>query len=184
MGKSINSQCASGAARVARIQGVAGFTYIGLLALVAMIGIATAATVSVAELVRKRHAEEELIYVGGQYIKAFNEYDANTPNGHPNPAPQKLEDLLKDPRQAGIKRYLRQLYPDPLTGKMDWQLIAAPGGGIMGVKSASCAPTIKRHFTEIDWQFLHGKTRYCDWVFAYVVACGANCKSITKPEND
>ncbi len=181
MSKPINNQRTPEMTSVCR---QIGFTYIGLLALIAMIAVASAATVTVAELVRRRAAEDELLYVGGQYIKAFMEYDVHTPNQYPQRAPLKLEDLLKDPRQLGTQRYLRQVYPDPMTGKPDWQLIAAPGGGIMGVKSASCARTIKRSFLNPDWAYLDGKPRYCDWVFAYVIACGANCRYNEKPQED
>jgi type II secretory pathway pseudopilin PulG len=162
----------------------AGFTYIGVMVLITVISIAATAVVQVGELARRRSAEAELLYVGRQYIKAFLEYETYTPEGSANRAPARLEDLLRDPRQPGVRRYLRELYPDPITGKMDWQLIRAPGGGIMGVKSASCASTIKRSFPAGDFMFLDGLARYCDWTFAYVMACGANCRASERPELD
>ena len=161
-----------------------GFTYVGLMVLVAVIGVAAAATISVGELARKRAAEEQLLFVGRQYIKAFLEYELNTPQGHASRAPSRLADLLQDPRQPGVRRYLRQLYPDPVTGKLDWQLIQAPGGGVMGIRSASCAATIRRSFTDGDFMYLDGKRRYCDWTFAYVIACGGGCKDTERPEHD
>lgn len=161
-----------------------GFTYVGLMVLVAMIGVAAAATVSVADLARRRANEEQLLFVGKQFIKAFLEYELYTPQGSANRAPSRLEDLLRDPRQPGVKRYLRQLYADPITGKADWELVKAPGGGVMGVKSTSCAPTIKRSFPDGDFMYLNGEKRYCDWTFTYVMACGANCKKTERPEND
>jgi len=154
----------------------AGFTYIGLMLLIAMIGVASAATVTVADLARRRAAEAELLHVGRQYMKAFLDYEIATPPGHGNRAPGRLEDLLRDPRRPGVRRHLRQLYPDPVTGKADWELIPAPGGGIMGVKSASCAATIRRSFPEGDWMIFNGARRYCDWQFSYVMACGADCR--------
>ncbi|MFZ6756048.1 type II secretion system protein [Undibacterium sp. Ji50W] len=161
-----------------------GFTYVGAMIVVAIIGVATVATATVADTVRRRTAEEELLTVGQQYIKAILEYELNTPAGNANRAPSRLEDLLRDPRQAGVKRYIRQLYPDPITGKLDWQLVAAPGGGIMGIKSSSCATSIKRSFTHGDFTYLDGQKRYCDWIFAYVMACGANCKDGEKPQRE
>lgn len=162
----------------------AGFTYLGVMVIVTIISIAATAVVQVGELSRRRAAEAELLHVGRQYIKAFLEYEMNTPDGNGNRAPARLEDLLRDPRQPGVRRYLRELYPDPVTGKPDWQLIRAPGGGIMGVKSASCANTLKRSFPSGDFMFLDGQTRYCDWTFAYVIACGANCSDAPLPERD
>jgi type II secretory pathway pseudopilin PulG len=161
-----------------------GFTTIGLLVLIALIGVASAATATVAELVRRRAAEEQLLSVGKQYIKAFLEYELYTPAGHATRAPSRLEDLLRDPRLPGVRRHIRQLYPDPVTGKLDWQLISAPGGGIMGIKSASCEQTIKRSFPDGDWMYLNGRKRYCDWEFTYVMACGAKCNDSEKPELD
>ena len=161
-----------------------GFTYVALMILVAAIGIAATAAVQVQEMVRRRAAEAELLYVGKQYIKAFLEYELYTPEGNGNRAPARLEDLLKDPRQPGVRRYIRQLYPDPVTGKMDWQLISAPGGGIMGVRSASCAAPIKQSFPDGDFVFLDGQKRYCDWTFAYVMACGAGCRTAERPEKE
>lgn len=161
-----------------------GFTYLGVMVIVTIISIAATAVVQVGELARRRAAEAELLYVGRQYIKAFLEYEMHTPDGNGNRAPAKLEDLLRDPRQPGVRRYLRELYADPVTGKRDWQLIRAPGGGIMGIKSASCAPTIKRSFPSGDLAYLDGRTRYCDWNFEYVMACGANCRDTERPEHD
>lgn len=161
-----------------------GFTYVGLMVLIAVIGVAAAATVQVADLARRRAAEAELLYVGKQYIKAFLEYELYTPEGNGSRAPSRLEDLLQDPRRPEMRRYLRQLYPDPITGKLDWQLVRAPGGGVMGIRSASCAETIRRSFTDGDMMYLDGQKRYCDWTFAYMMACGANCKDTLKPEND
>lgn len=162
----------------------AGFTYLGVMVIITIISIAATAVVQVGELARRRAAEAELLHVGRQYIQAFLEYEMNTPDGNGNRAPSRLEDLLRDPRQPGVRRYLRELYPDPITGKLDWQLIRAPGGGIMGVKSASCANTLKRSFPSGDFMFLDGQTRYCDWTFAYVIACGANCSDAPLPERD
>lgn len=165
-------------------QRAGGFTYLGVMVSITIISIAATAVAQVGELARRRAAETELLYVGRQYIKAFLEYEMHTPDGNGNRAPARLEDLLRDPRQPGVRRYLRELYPDPVTGKLDWQLIRAPGGGIMGIKSASCAPTIKRSFPSGDFMFLDGQARYCDWTFAYVMACGANCGDGTRPELD
>lgn len=182
MALSVSDHRLANAAVTAPLQ--AGFTYIGLIALVAVIAVASAATVTVGALAQRRQVEEEMLFVGSEYIRAFMLYDSNTPDGNGDFAPKKLEDLLKDPRLPGTMRYLRKLYPDPITGKADWELIPAPGGGIMGVKSASCQPTIKRSFTEQEWLFLNDKKRYCDWVFAWVIACGANCSLATRPEGD
>ena len=161
-----------------------GFTYVGLMVLVAVISIAATAVVQVGELARRRAAEAELLFIGKQYVRAFLEYELFTPEGNGSRAPSRLEDLVRDPRQPGMRRYLREVYADPVTGKADWQLVRAPGGGIMGVRSASCADTIKRSFPDGEFIYLNGRKRYCDWTFAYVMACGAHCRTTERPQSD
>jgi type II secretory pathway pseudopilin PulG len=178
------SPCLRQQATRMRLRHAAGFTYVALMLLLAIISLSATATVQVADLARRRAAENELLYVGQQYVKAFLEYELYTPEGNGNRAPSRLEDLLRDPRQPGVRRYIRQLYPDPITGKLDWQLIRAPGGGIMGIQSASCATTIRQSFPNGDLMYLDGRKRYCDWTFAYVMVCGANCRDSERPEHD
>ena len=72
--------------------------------------------------------------------------------------PEKLEDLLEDRRYLSLQRYLRRIYPDPITGKTEWDLVPAPGGGIMGVRSLSEATLIRQ---------IEDAKRYADWRFVY-----------------
>lgn len=78
--------------------------------------------------------------------------------------PEKLEDLLEDRRYLSVQRYLRKIYADPLTGKPEWSLIAAPGGGIMGIHSLSEAAPIRR---------ADGAKKLADWRFVYEPPAGA-----------
>ncbi len=81
--------------------------------------------------------------------------------------PQKLEDLLTDPRYLNTQRYLRQLYRDPITGDKQWGLVAAPQGGIMGVYSLSEGKAMKTAgFRKEDAGF-ENSGRYADWRFTY-----------------
>lgn len=50
--------------------------------------------------------------------------------------PKNLNDLLRDPRYLVTRRYIRKIYPDPVTNK-DFLLIFSAEGGICGVKSES-----------------------------------------------
>ena len=82
--------------------------------------------------------------------------------------PPTLDALLVDPRFQQIRRYLRKLYPDPITGKNDWVPILAPNGGVMGVHSLSeDGPFKQAGFTADDNAFT-GKTHYSQWEFVYV----------------
>ena len=117
----------------------AGFTYVGLLVLIAIIGIATAYTAQVNALVQQRANEEELLFVGRQFAAAFRSYYEATPAGQ-RPYPAKLEDLLKDPRYPGIRRHLRKIFVDPVTGKAEWGIVwLNKGSGIDGKGSGVVA---------------------------------------------
>ena len=96
-------------------------------------GVGLALTGEVWHTAAAREREAELLYVGHQYRKAIERYYLSGPRQYP----RTLEDLLKDPRKPGTERYLRRLYPDPLTGKDEWGIVKGPDGGVMGVYSLS-----------------------------------------------
>ncbi len=118
----------------------------------------------------KAEKEKELIWRGHQFRNAIGLYSRSyaVPQGHPTPYPTELNDLIKDPRSAGVKRYLRQIYTDPMTGKDDWVLVLGDNGRIIGVHSASDAEPLKQdNFDLVDSDF-KGKTKYSEWIFKYV----------------
>ena len=139
-----------------------GFTYLGLLFAIAILGI-TLATVGVVWSTEiRRDKEAELLWVGNQYRAAIGQYYAT---GGQYPA--QLADLLEDTRFPQTRRYLRKLFADPMTGKVDWQLIDLMGTGIMGVASSSQGKPIKvAGFAGRDASFKDAVC-YCDWKFVY-----------------
>jgi type II secretory pathway pseudopilin PulG len=144
---------------------VTGFTLLGVVLLVAILAVAAASTLSVGIALQQRAAEQELLFVGLEYQRAFRSYyetAVSTPR-----YPLKLEDLLRDPRFPGVRRHLRRLYADPLTGKSEWGLIQAPGGGIMGVYSLARGTPIKVDLFDAQLLGFEGKTSYAQWRFAY-----------------
>jgi len=144
-----------------------GFTYIGVLVLVALMGVALAGAGQVWHTLQKREKEQELLFIGQQFRIALNRYTNNTP-GQARRAPPHLEALLQDPRYPGISRYLRKIYPDPMTGKPEWGLITGPDGEIYGVHSLSDdEPLKKSNFGLADRNF-EGKMKYSDWVFMHI----------------
>ena len=141
-----------------------GFTYLGLMILVAILALATSATLTLGSLVQRREAEQRLLEVGDTYRRAISSYLNSSPTGDRR-YPGSLADLLKDPRYPGVRRHLRQLYPDPITGKNDWGLVPAPGGGIMGIHSLSDDRPIKIAGFETANQAFEEKSRYSQWRF-------------------
>lgn len=155
-----------------------GFTYIGLLIVVAVVALAATASVQLGAIVHRRMAEEELLFVGKQYKQAIRSYFEAAPPGTDAVAPGRLEDLLRDPRFPGVRRHLRQLYADPLTGKNDWVLIRTlDKHGILGIHSRSREAPIRRDNFPEEFFHFKGKERYADWVFVYGVVCSdAGCE--------
>ncbi|MEO8306486.1 MAG: type II secretion system protein [Pseudomonadota bacterium] len=143
-----------------------GFTYLGLLFAVAVIGI-TLATVGVVWSAQiRRDKETELLFSGDQIRAAIGRYYIDTPSGV-HSYPPSLQDLLQDDRWPQVHRHLRRLYVDPMTASTDWQVIAAPEGGVMGVVSTSTgAPIKKANFIGADRAFENAEC-YCNWLFVY-----------------
>lgn len=141
-----------------------GFTYLVLLAIVAIMGIMLAAVGEVWHMTLKREKEQELLFVGDQFRRAFSSYSLRTP-GNARRYPLSLEELLKDPRYPGVQRYLRKIYTDPITGSAKWGLIKGPNGEIFGVHSLSADEPVKKSgFRLVDAKF-EGREKYSDWVF-------------------
>jgi len=143
---------------------LAGFTLLGLMILIAILALASSATLTLGSIAQRRMAEESLLEVGAAYRRAIASYLNSSPAGNRS-YPTALADLLKDPRYPNVRRHLRRLYPDPITGKAEWGLVRAPGGGIMGVHSLSEATPIKIAGFDTEEQLFEGKTRYADWLF-------------------
>jgi type II secretory pathway pseudopilin PulG len=145
-------------------RGARGFTYLGLLVLVALIGLALAAAGEVAATTAQREREAQLLWAGHQYRAAIGRYFRQR-----RAYPQTLEALLgsapEDPLQV---RYLRRLYPDPMTGAVDWVLVPAPAGGIMGVASSSARVPLKTARFDAADQGFDAAGTYGDWRFTFV----------------
>ena len=142
----------------------AGFTYIGLLILLAIISIGATATVQLGAVTQRRSAEEELLHIGRQFRSALASYQNSTPGGMPR-LPKELIDLTKDPRQPLLRRHLRHIPIDPITGKAEWGAIRTPDGFIIAVHSLSDARPIKISNFEADFASFEGGEKYSAWEF-------------------
>jgi type II secretory pathway pseudopilin PulG len=143
-----------------------GFTYFVLLAVIAAMGFVLATAGEIWHMALKREKEQELLFVGDQFRRAFNLYNQHTP-GNARRFPLSLDELLKDPRYPGVKRYLRKIYADPVTGGSRWGLIKGPNGEIFGVHSLSEEEPVKKSgFSLVDAKF-EGRAKYSEWVFMY-----------------
>jgi hypothetical protein len=113
----------------------------------------------------QRAREADLLYVGNLYKEAIRQYSLSTPVGT-MPWPERLDDLLHDPRYPVTRRYLRRLYPDPITG-LPFVPIPAPGGGIRGIHSVSTRTPVKvAGFPPGEEAFAAARS-YQQWEFSY-----------------
>ncbi len=151
-----------------------GFSYLVLLFAVAIAAAGLAGTGIVWHTAQQREKEAELLFIGNQYRAAIASYYLRTP-GNLRRYPAALEELVKDPRFPMTVRHLRKLYRDPFTGTTEWGLIAAPGGGIMGIYSKSETAPLKRAGFDLPNRVLEERAKalgdkmtYKDWQFVYV----------------
>jgi type II secretory pathway pseudopilin PulG len=145
-----------------------GFVYLVLLLGVALISIAATAALSLGATMGRRDAERELLAIGAEFHHALRNY-AGMPSAGDIPAtghgPRSLDDLLRDPRAPGIRRHLRQLYADPLTGNSDWGLIMDAQGRIAGVYSLAEGKPIRQTGFEPQFAAFEQADSYRQWVF-------------------
>ena len=143
-----------------------GFTYLAILIAIAIAGVVLAATGVNWSQAAQREKERELLFVGNEFRRAILLYYEKSP-GTVKHYPGKLSDLLKDERQLGIQRYLRKIYLDPMTLKVEWGTKVAPGGGIMGIYSLSEEVPLKSSNFDYANRAFEGVAKYTDWVFDY-----------------
>ncbi len=149
---------------------IGGFTYVGAIVLLAILGLVGAATLKATALMQRAAAEEELLATGAAFMRALRSYAAATPPGR-SPRPASLHDLLRDPRYPGLRRHLRKIYLDPVTGKAEWGVIYRDGGdgsggsGVIGVHSLSQATPLKVANFRPGFEGLAGSAKLSDWRF-------------------
>jgi type II secretory pathway pseudopilin PulG len=149
------------------MQRCSGFTYVGLLILVALLGIGLAAVGEIWSTMAQRERERELLFIGAQVRRAIGDYYQSSPGiKH---YPRRLEDLLEDKRGPVLRRHLRKIYVDPMTGKPDWAFVIQ-GDQILGIHSSSRDQPLKvANFRLADSFFAEGLS-YSDWRFVYTPA--------------
>jgi type II secretory pathway pseudopilin PulG len=108
-----------------------GFTLAGLLVILTVIAVVVAYTVPPAwSLVMKREREIQTVWVMRQYARAIYEFQRKR-----NALPVSLDQL----KEQNNPRVLRALYPNPLTGEMDWVLVP-PGMAAGGTPAPGMPP--------------------------------------------
>lgn len=135
--------------------------------MIVILGVTLSATGVIWHSAAQRDKERELLFIGEQFRQAIRSYYLQTPGGVKR-FPLRLEDLVRDPRFAGTRRHLRQIYVDPMTGTREWGLIRAVDGGIMGVFSQSENRPIRASFEHVMQRDFADKAKYREWKFVYL----------------
>ena len=142
----------------------AGFAYLLLLALVVLIGVAATGAVMMGHHLSRRQAEQALLVAGEEFVAALRSYAAAAPGAAARP--RELQHLLRDPRVAGVRRHLRAIRADPLTGRAEWGLVRDAQGGIVAIHSLAAGTPIKRTGFEATQASFEDASSYADWRFS------------------
>ena len=142
-----------------------GYTYIGLLILVAVTTTLSAAVLRMGAVAQRHGAEEALLEAGSELANALHSYAVATPSGK-NPLPQRIEDLLHDPRFSKFTiRHLRRVPLDPMTGQTRWgEVRSDTATGIEAFYSLSELQSLRTTFKPKYADFAD-KRYYRDWLF-------------------
>lgn len=145
-----------------------GFTYIGLLLFITITGIGLSVAGMSWQYQVRAEKEKQLLFVGAEFRNAINSYYASTPNAM-KAYPSSLNDLLLDKRMPTIKRHLRKIYLDPITGKADWGY-ETKQGRIVGIYSQSKLNPLKKGGFDLVDAGLSNSRSYNEWIFTSNVA--------------
>jgi type II secretory pathway pseudopilin PulG len=138
-----------------------GFTLLMVIFLVLVMGVSMGVAMENWRTSAIRAKEQELILVGRAYRDALRRY-FQTYRSYPST----LETLLLDPRSQVPKRYLRKIYADPVTGKVEWGLIVV-NDRIVGIHSLSDREPMKLDNFDPSESGFAQKTKYNEWLFTY-----------------
>jgi type II secretory pathway pseudopilin PulG len=151
-----------------------GFAYVMLLVIVAVLSVFAAGSLQLGSQLSRQEAEQALLDVGGEFQRALYSYSgaiATTSAGGGNTSalatkgPRTIEELLRDGRTASIKRHLRQIYADPMTGGTQWGIVKDPAGFILGIYSKSSErPINQTNFDSLQAHFEDAES-YSKWIF-------------------
>ncbi len=141
-----------------------GFSYLMVMIAITLMGLAMTVAARQWKTMVQRELETDLLAKGIEIQTALALYSASTKAGRVLPGevyPQTLAELTRPP-----KPFLRKVYLDPV-GRGEWELLRAPAGGIMGVRSKSRQKPIKQGNFPLAVRHFEGKLTHYDWVFQY-----------------
>lgn len=164
-----------------------GLTYLVMLFIVVMMGIALSSAATIWHTAAKRDKERELLFIGEQFRNALLSYagkkSATDVMQGGAQYPTSLDQLLRDDRVPTIRRHLRKIFVDPLTGKAEWGLIRRDGK-IIGIYSlAQGKPLMQANFPETFRQFADARS-YAQWRFSAEPTVELSTEKLAKVDAD
>jgi type II secretory pathway pseudopilin PulG len=141
-----------------------GFSYLMVMIAITLMGLAMTVAARQWKTMVQRELETDLLAKGIEIQMALALYSASAKAGRVLPGevyPQTLAELTRPP-----KPFLRKVYLDPI-GRGEWDVLRAPTGGIMGVRSKSRHKPIKQGNFPLAVRHFEGKPTHYDWVFQY-----------------
>ena len=141
-----------------------GFSYLIVMIAITLMGLVTTMAARQWKVMVQRELEADLLAKGIEIQTALALYSASAKAGRVVPGevyPQTLAELTRPP-----KPFLRKVYLDPM-GRGEWELLRAPTGGILGVRSKSKQTPIKQGNFPLAVRHFEGKPTHYDWVFQH-----------------
>jgi hypothetical protein len=141
-----------------------GVSYLMVMIVVTLMGLVMTVAAKQWKTIVQRELEMDLLVKGMEIQSALALYSATAKAGRVMPGeiyPQTLAELTRPP-----KPFLRKVYLDPV-GHGEWELVRAPTGGIMGVRSKSKLRPIKQNNFPLAVRHFQGKPTHHEWVFQH-----------------
>lgn len=145
----------------------AGFTYLLLLIAIATISAVAALSLQQGAAIAQREKEAELLYIGEEFRRALQAFASATPPGE-RARPRNLGQLVRDDRGLAVRRHVRRIFVDPLTGSNEWGVVRDSSGEILGVYSLASGMPIKQEGFDPPFESFQKARSYSDWVFSPV----------------
>jgi type II secretory pathway pseudopilin PulG len=143
----------------------AGFTLVALLVVMFVIALGLSVAGPTWAEQNRRSRERELLRVGVLYERALADFRASSP-GSLRTYPKSLDELVLDTRFLGVRRHLRQLYPDPLEPTRPWGVVKDIDGYIVAVYSQSSDEPVASGSVDLGDIVLAPARHYADWKFS------------------
>jgi type II secretory pathway pseudopilin PulG len=142
-----------------------GFSYVVVMFLVAVLSLVSVRALENSLTAERRDKEAQLLLVGQAYRDAIRAYQQGSP-GLDRTWPAQVKDLLLDERTSSMRRPLRKLYRDPITGSAEWGYVYRDDK-LIGVYSLSRLKPLKRDGFTADQVGFKDAATYQQWRFVY-----------------